>query len=150
MAAKRVGVAVATFGPVNTVGDFQTADSFQPPMARAIEHELGMIREHKGRCRQGGIDYYRPWIFLITDGGPTDYSQKAAARVREGKESRAFMFFAVGGEGAKFDTLRQIATRLPPVTLVHPRWGWSIGQFPSTRALTFAMRRSPVVPRLYS
>ncbi len=122
MAVKRVEVAVVTFGPVRTVSEFQTADMFQAPtlsatgatpMGQAIEQGLEMIRARKDLYRQGGISYYRPWIFLITDGAPTDQWGNAAAQVHAGEESKAFMFFAVGVEGANMDILRQIATREP-------------------------------------
>jgi len=122
MAAKRVEVGIITFGPVQTVTEFQTADTFQPPyltptgdtpMGRAIEQGLEMLRLRKESYKQNGISYYRPWIFLITDGAPTDHWQRAASLVHEGESSKAFMFFAVGVEGANVQILTQIATREP-------------------------------------
>src|SRR5262249_44555025 len=60
-----------------------------------------------------GISYFRPWIFLVTDGGPTDEWRAAAAQVKLGEQGKAFCFFAVGVEGANFDVLRQISVREP-------------------------------------
>ena len=122
LAAKRVEVAIVTFGPVEVVVDFSSADTFDPPqlkprgdtpMGAAIERSLLLVKSRKEAYRQNGIDYYRPWVFLITDGAPTDSWQRAAALVREGEESRQFQFFAVGVEGANFEILKQISVRDP-------------------------------------
>lgn len=123
LAGKRVEVAVVTFGgEVRTQCEFTTADMFQPPtlhaagdtpMGRAIVHAIDMLRVRKAEYRANGIMFYRPWIFLITDGGPTDSWRMAAEQVQEGERTKAFAFFSVGIEGANFDVLRQISIREP-------------------------------------
>ena len=122
MAAKRVEVAIITFGPVQTATEFQTADVFEPPLLEAhgdtpigaaIEAGLAQLDERKQAYRRNGIAYYRPWIFLITDGGPTDYWKAAADKVKAGEAANHFSFFSVGVEGARFDVLSQIGTREP-------------------------------------
>ncbi|WP_083931316.1 vWA domain-containing protein [Kaistia granuli] len=122
LAMKRVEVAVVTFGPVNVLAEFQTPDMFHPaplatsgdtPMGAAIEQGLEMLRRRKDEYRANGISYYRPWIFLITDGAPTDNWSRAAQLVKEGENAKAFSFFAVGVQGASMDVLAQISTRTP-------------------------------------
>lgn len=122
LAMKRVEIAVVTFGPVTVVTDFVTPDNFYPPnlpttgdtpMGAAIEQGLEMLRQRKDAYKANGISYYRPWIFLITDGAPTDSIVKAAQLIKEGETSKSHSFFAVGVKGAQMDVLAQLSTRQP-------------------------------------
>lgn len=122
LAMKRVEVGIVTFGPVKTEQIFQTAEHFYPPtlvtqgdtpMGEAIRQGLEMIRQRKEEYRANAISFYRPWVFLITDGGPTDEWKTAAAAVREGEASKAFAFFAIGVQGANMETLKAISVREP-------------------------------------
>ncbi len=129
MASQRVEVGIMTFGPVRVLSDFETADVFEPPMLQAggdtpmgaaIMQGLDMLETRKGIYRQAGIAYYRPWVFLITDGAPTDPYSAASERVRQGDNPnrKAFSFFAVGVQGADISTLSRICSPdRPPMRL---------------------------------
>jgi uncharacterized protein YegL len=122
MAAKRVEVAIVTFGPVQIVQHFVTADAFQAPhliasgdtpMGAAIQNAVALVAERKATYKANGIGYYRPWLFLITDGAPTDNVSSAAAAIREGEASKSLMLYAVGVQGADMNRLAEIAVREP-------------------------------------
>lgn len=122
LAMKRVEVAIVTFGPTKVELPFTTAAGFYPPtlktqgdtpMGSAILQAIDLVRDRKNEYRANGISCYRPWVFLITDGGPTDAWAAAAAAVREGEEKKAFAFFAIGVQGANMDVLKQISVREP-------------------------------------
>lgn len=122
LAMKRVEVAIVTFGPTRVETPFTGAGSFEPPtlaaqgdtpMGAAIAQALDLVRVRKAEYRAHGISYYRPWIFLITDGAPTDAWQQAAGAVREGESAKQFAFFAIGVAGADMEILRRISVREP-------------------------------------
>lgn len=128
-AALRVDVAIVGFGPVELVQDFVTIDQFDPPellamgltpMGEAIDYAMDLLEMRKRTYRNNGIQYYRPWVFLITDGAPNPDSpwQKAAQRLQESESQRKLSFFAVGVQGADMTTLQKISpAERPPLML---------------------------------
>lgn len=126
LAAKRVEVAIVTFGPVKVETEFVGATRFIPPklevaqntpMGAAIEAGLDLLRRRKDTYRANGVSYYRPWVFLITDGTPTDSVDRAVELVREGEASKSFKFFAVGVADADMQTLKRITGTNDPLRL---------------------------------
>lgn len=122
LASKRVEIAIVTFGPVRVSQDFVTADMFSAPrlvseggtpMGEAILEALELIKLRKQQYQANGVAYYRPWVFLITDGAPTDDWTEAARAVHAAEKAKALAFFPVGVDGADFDVLRQLGPRTP-------------------------------------
>lgn len=122
LAVKRVEVSVVTFGPVQVHNPFQTADVFNPPvllasgstpMGAAITEAMRLVEDRKKQYTSAGVSYYRPWVFLITDGGPTDEWHGPASVLRNAVDSRKLAFFAVAVEGADMNRLSQLSPRKP-------------------------------------
>ena len=122
MASKRVEIAIITFGPVRVVQDFITADLFAPtelvaegdtPMGAAIAEALELLRLRKQQYQANGVAYYRPWVFLITDGAPTDHCDAAASAIKDGERAKSIAFFPVGVDEADFGTLQKLSVRAP-------------------------------------
>ena len=135
LARKRVDLAVLAFGgTVHLVQDFCSIEDFEPPvlsagggtpLGGAILKAADMLEGRKQQYKQQGIDYCRPWIFMITDGEPTDMEpgdatwNQVVTRVRTGETEKKFLFFAVAVEPADLGTLALIAPQnRPPVKLI--------------------------------
>jgi uncharacterized protein YegL len=123
LASQRCEISIITFGGrVETVTPFATAQDFRPPvleadgdtpMGKGIRESVHAVMNRKKIYKENGLLYYRPWIFLITDGEPTDDWKAAAEMVRQGEADKAFAFFAIGVEGADMNTLAKISVRQP-------------------------------------
>lgn len=122
LSAKRVEVAILSFGPVQIQTEFTPVSQFyapeleatgDTPIGAAIERGLDLLRVRKDQYKANGIAYYRPWIFLITDGAPTDSILSATSLVRGGEEKKQFMFYAVGVDSADMSMLKQLSMREP-------------------------------------
>ncbi|MGI8794646.1 MAG: vWA domain-containing protein [Acidimicrobiales bacterium] len=123
LARQRVEVSIVTFGgEVEVVQDFVTAGQYEAtrlqagggtPMGAGIEKALDLIEARKAEYRTNGIVYYRPWVFMITDGAPTDEWKAAATRIRETEEASGVAFFAVGVDGADIGVLEELSVRAP-------------------------------------
>lgn len=132
-AASLVRLAAITFGgEVKVVQGFVPADRFQlpmfqakghTPMAEAILRAYDLVEEGLARAEKRDKDTYGPWIFMVTDGQPTDSAElleKARQRIREGEANpnpaRRIAFFAVGVDGADMEQLARLSVR-PPLKL---------------------------------
>ncbi|MDE2125675.1 MAG: VWA domain-containing protein [Armatimonadetes bacterium] len=130
LASRRVETALVTFNDaVRVEEDFVTVDAFDPPqlaasglthMGAAIEKSLDLIEARKEEYKANGIAYYRPWVFMITDGEPQGESDAdvsaAERRLHDAVGNKRIAFFAVGVEGANMVRLAAISPR-PPVKL---------------------------------
>lgn len=123
LASLRVEVAIVTFGgTVEVVQDFINVSNFSPPvlnvagntpMGQAIHSALNLLSFRKDTYKNSGIAFYRPWLFMITDGAPTDKWDDAAQRLREEEQNKKVMFFSVGVRNADINILGQIGGRAP-------------------------------------
>lgn len=127
LASRRVEVAIITFNSdVKIVQEFVTVDLFEPPtltahglthIGQAIHTALDLVQARKAQYRAGGIAYYRPWIFLITDGAPQGEAEgvveAATRRIADDEANKRVAFFAVGVENADMEKLAAITTRAP-------------------------------------
>jgi|ERR1039458_2325527 uncharacterized protein YegL len=121
LAKRRVEIAIVTFGgSVQKVHDFVSAGSFtapilaaggDTPMGEAIALGLQLVKNRKAEYRASGVLYYQPWVFLITDGEPTDEWQSAAQMVQSETSAKALAFFAVGVGSADMQVLSSITQR---------------------------------------
>ena len=131
LAQKRVDVSVITFdSEVKIVSDFITANSFEPPILTAqgqtftgsgINKALDSLNQRKISYKDNGIAYYRPWVFMITDGEPYGEDgaivRQAAQRVKEQEVGKKVAFFTVGVEGANIQQLKDLFPVRAPIML---------------------------------
>ena len=103
-----------------------SADSFEPAAltAQGLTHlgagihlALDMIQARKALYRTHGVAYYRPWIFMVTDGEPQgepeQIIEQVTQRIKQDEVNKRVAFFPVGVENANLDRLGQISVRTP-------------------------------------
>ncbi|MDR0318873.1 MAG: VWA domain-containing protein [Nitrososphaerota archaeon] len=103
----------SVFVPVSLMNPPVLRASGGTPMGEAINWALDIIEQQKKRYNDFGTPYYRPWVFCITDGEPTDDYKAAAQRLKEMEDDNKVLGYCVGVEnfnkGAManiFDTAR--------------------------------------------
>ncbi len=84
------------------------------PLGKAMEMALKKIEEQKCLYDSCGITSKRPWIFLISDGEPTDYDWEIVAKkCREAQQNKKVVIHAVGTQEANLDKLAMFSTNSP-------------------------------------
>ena len=80
------------------------------PLGKGVNLGLRKIEEQKKRYRDNQIPYNRPWLFIITDGSPTDHDwQKYAEKACKAEEKGKVIVFPIGTEDANFKILNQFS-----------------------------------------
>ena len=121
-------ISVVTFGgSVETALDFMSIErqvrpslsaSGDTPMGAAIVAALNLLQARKEEYGRAGVDYYQPWMVLMTDGAPTDDISLAAAKISDLVSARKLTVFPIGiGNQADMATLKRLSPTRPPLRL---------------------------------
>ena len=90
-------------------------------MGSGIQQALDLIDGRKAAYKRAGIQYYRPWVVMLTDGEPygepDEVVAQAVRRLHEAELQKRVVFFAVGVTGANMPRLASIAPPARP-----PAW----------------------------
>jgi uncharacterized protein YegL len=87
-------------------------------MGDAMRRALELVKDRKEIYKQNSLDYFRPWIFLITDGRPTDRGwELAAEQVKQEEERKGVVFYAVGVDKADMKVLNRFSSARAPLKL---------------------------------
>ncbi len=130
-------VCVVTFGgSANLVIDFANLDrqegtrqqkisnltaQGETPMGEAVNMALDCLEARKDEYKEAGVDYYQPWLVLMTDGEPNGSEaefNRAVSRTNALANNRKLTIFPIAiGEEADIDCLAKFSPRRPPLRL---------------------------------
>ena len=107
---------------------FTAAPKGYTPMGEAVDTAIRMLSERKFIYKENGIEYYQPWMVLMTDGQPYDYytangasTENSAAQSRELISSNKLTIFGIGvGKDVSMEVLARFlpkSTKFPPLKL---------------------------------
>jgi len=107
-------LCVITFGGnVNIVKDFGPLDKYQfsvftadgtTPMGEAVSKALNLLENRKQEYKSNMIQYFQPWLVILTDGYPTDQYEQAANHSSTLVNSKKLTVFPIG-VGDEYDEL---------------------------------------------
>ena len=130
MALYAADVAIVTFPDVARIDvDFGSVERGAPAISihsgggtsigGGVELALDILERRKMQYKQTGVDYYQPWLVLMTDGAPTDHTHHAAAgKVSDMVRQKKLTIFPIGvGSQADMHTLGLFSLSRPPLAL---------------------------------
>lgn len=87
-------------------------------MGAAVNLSLDLLDSRKKEYQDKGVDYWQPWLVLMTDGQPTDDITEASTKVSEMVINKKLTIFPIGiGDGANMARLRQFSPKREPLKL---------------------------------
>lgn len=120
--SNRLEVCVIEFSSdVNVLVEPSLAENFSMPylttkgstkLVDGVREAIKKVSDRKAWYKNTSQKYYRPWIILMTDGGP-DSDQDVnglASEINQGVANKSFFFFSVGVQGANMEVLKRISS----------------------------------------
>jgi len=87
-------------------------------MGAAVKMSLDLLETRKKEYQDKGVDYWQPWLVLMTDGQPTDDISEAARTVTEMVNNKKLTIFPIGiGDGANMSRLKLFSPKREPLKL---------------------------------
>lgn len=88
-------------------------------LGSGVAMTLDLLERRKAEYKAAGVEYFQPWLVLVTDGQPTDDTHLAVVpRIVRLVESKKLSVFAIGvGPGADLRTLSTLSPARPPLRL---------------------------------
>ncbi|MEH7235764.1 vWA domain-containing protein [Bacillus sp. JJ1562] len=123
-----VEICIITFGEqVKTVLEFQPikptirlkiAAGGASPMGEAMEEAITQLKNRVVLYKTHGLQYYQPWIVLLSDGSPTDEIEDSITHTVNGIKNGDFTMFPIGiGDHADLEILERFSPLRPPLVL---------------------------------
>lgn len=122
-------ISIVTFGTTaSCVRDFSSLE-LQPnaphlvawgptPMGEAVNLAIDLLEKRKNEYKEKGVDYYQPWLVLMTDGEPTDNISEAVSKVVNLVNNKKLTVFPIGiGRDANMTTLASFSPNRAPLRL---------------------------------
>ena len=114
-------IRIGGFSDAEVIVDWTDAIDFEAPnieangttpLGKGVDLALSEIEKQKAKYRENQIPYNRPWLFVITDGSPTDNGwERSAQKACEAEKKDKVVIFTIGTEGANFDNLNKFSSR---------------------------------------
>ena len=93
----------------------------ETPMGEAVNMALDCLERRKQEFKDAGVDYYQPWLVLITDGkanGDESEFNRAAERTTKLADENRLTIFPIGiGDKADKECLARFSPKRSPVLL---------------------------------
>ena len=93
----------------------------ETPMGEAVNKALDCLEERKKEYREAGVDYFQPWLVLMTDGEPNGSNaelERAISRTTDLANHRKLTIFPIGiGDDADMKCLGRFSPRRSPLRL---------------------------------
>lgn len=125
-------VGIVTFGKeVQCIVDFASLE-LQPdapilsangmtPMGEAVNMALDLLEQRKNEYKEKGVDYYQPWLVLMTDGAPNGKQAELSVAIERTVElvnQKKLTIFPIGiGEDADMEILAKFSPKRSPLKL---------------------------------